>query len=91
MLFSGTSSHGRPRYTAVKRVLVIRRCSLLLLTKLSVCLSDTLVSPAKAAKPIEMLFGIVVKFEEINLRFEKVRDPHVITIVIGRHSVVLIL
>ena len=34
---------------------------------------------------------IVVKFEEINLKFEKVRDPHVITIVIGRHSVVLIL
>ena len=43
---------------------------------------------------------IVVKFEEINLNFEKVkdiikcekvRDPHLITTVIGRRSVFLIL
>jgi len=43
---------------------------------------------------------IVVKFEDINLnfekvqdiiKFEKVRDPHLITTVIGRRSVFLIL
>ena len=30
---------------------------------------------------------IVVKFEKINLKFEKVRDAHSITTIIGRHSV----
>jgi len=30
---------------------------------------------------------IVVKFEEINLKFKKVQDPHSITTVIKRHSV----
>ena len=34
---------------------------------------------------------IVVQFEEINLKFKKVRDPHSITNVTGRHSVLSIL
>jgi len=31
--------------------------------------------------------SIVVKFEEINLKFKKVQDPQSITTVIERHSV----
>jgi len=34
---------------------------------------------------------IVVKFEEINLKFEKVGDPHSLTTLVGRHSVFSIL
>jgi len=30
---------------------------------------------------------IVVKFEEINLKFEKVQDAHSVTTIIGRYSV----
>jgi len=40
---------------------------------------------------LELLIVTVVKFEEINLKFEKVRDPYSITTVIGRHSVLSIL
>ena len=41
---------------------------------------------------VYMYIGVIgVKFEEINLKFEKIPDPHSNTAVIGRHSVFSIL
>ena len=50
-----------PEYQLLGRIVVLRRCGLLLRTEqlgLSVGLSVTIVSPAKTAEPIEMPFGV---------------------------------
>ena len=51
----------RPCLQFLGRITVLCRCGLLLQTSVvcrSVCLSVTIVSPAKTAEPIEMPFGI---------------------------------
>ena len=60
------------------RIAILRRCGLLLQTEqrgLSVCLLVTIVSPAKAAEPIVMPFGMLTRVGQKNPVLDEGSDP----------------